>query len=194
MPARLNGLLVALPLLLSTACAMFGAGSMPERALAPPAAVDDRSFQQILTVYTDTAERRLIAAGQIRNGVLVLALLTPAGMELLRLRHDADGLVVHRERDLPPGMTPRAMLADFQLVHWPAEALRAAWGDRWTLIDRTRQRILSYRSQPQVRVEYDGQRWHDPVELEHRQYGYRLQVKTLSHDRHPQADESTDGQ
>lgn len=185
MPAGLSALrrLVALPLLLSTACAMFGAGPVPERALAPPSAAGDRAFQQVLTVRTDTAERRLVAAGHIRDGALVLALLSPEGIELLRLRQDAQGLTVLRERDLPRGLTPHAIVADFQLVHWPADALRSAWGEGWTLADASGQRVLSYRGRPLVRVDYDDRPWHGPVTLEHRRYGYRLDVKTLTHDR-----------
>lgn len=196
MPARVSALrrLTALPLLLLTACTLSGAGDAPERALAPPSAAGDRSFQQVLTVRADGAERRLIAAGQLRDGVLVLALLTPEGVELLRLRQDGDGLVVRRERDLPPGMTPSTIMADFQLIHWPVTALRAAWDGPWELIERPRQRILSYRSEPRVRVEYGDRPWRGPVTLEHLRYGYRLEVKTLSHDRGAPDDGAADGE
>lgn len=196
MPARVSALrpLAALSLLLLTACTLTGAGHPPERALAPPAAVGDRSFQQVLTVRTDASERRLIAAGQVRDGVLVLALLTPEGVELLRLRQDADGLDVRRERDLPSGMTPRAIVADFQLIHWPASALRTEWDGRWDLTERARHRILSYRGEPRVRVAYGDRPWGEPVTLEHLQYGYRLEVRTLSHDRRPRNDASAYGE
>jgi len=190
MPARLSALrrLVVLPLLLLTACTLSGVGHPPKRALAPPSALGDRSFQQVLTVYSDGAERRLIAAGQIRDGVLVLALLTPEGIELLRLRQDSDGLVVRRERDLPPGMTPSAIVADFQLIHWPVSALRMEWGDAWELTERAGERLLSYRGEPRVRVEYADRPWRGPVTLEDLQYGYHLEVATLSHDRHARGD------
>ncbi len=196
MPARVSALrrLIALPLLLLTACTLSGVGHPPERPLAPPSAVGDRSFQQVLTIHADGAERRLIAAGQIRDGVLVLALLTPEGVELLRLRQDGDGLDVRRARDLPPGMTPSAIVADFQLIHWPASALRDAWQAPWDLAERACQRILSYRGEPRVRVEYADRPWRGPVTLEHLHYGYRLDVKTLSHDRRPRDDGLTDGE
>ncbi|MDZ7788082.1 MAG: DUF3261 domain-containing protein [Halofilum sp. (in: g-proteobacteria)] len=196
MPARLSALrrLVVLPLLLLTACSLSGAGHPPERALAPPSALGDRSFQQVLTIHADGTVRRLIAAGQIRDGVLVLALLTPEGVELLRMRQDSDGLVVRRERDLPPGMTPRAIVADFQLIHWPASALRVEWGRSWDLTERSRERVLAYRGEPRVRVAYADRPWHGAVTLEHLQYGYRLEVKTLSHDRRARGDAPVDGE
>lgn len=196
MPARVSALrrLIALPLLLLTACALSGVGYLPERAPAPPSAAGERSFQQVLTIHADGTERRLIAAGQIRDGVLVLALLTPEGVELLRLRQDGDGLDVRRERDLPSGMTPSAIMADFQLIHWPASALRAAWKEPWDLAERPRQRILSYRGEPRVRVDYADRPWRGPVTLEHLQYGYRLEVKTLTHDRRPRDDGLIDGE
>lgn len=196
MPARLSALqrLFALPLLLLTACTLSGVGQPPERALAPPSAVGDRSFQQVLTIRADGTERRLIAAGQIRDGVLVLALLTPEGVELLRLRQDRDGLDVRRERELPPGMTPRAIVADFQLIHWPAPALRAVWDGPWELSERSRRRILSYRGEPRARVAYRDRPWRGPVTLERLQYGYRLEVETLSHDRRPRGDGPAGGE
>lgn len=196
MPARVSALrpLIALPLLLLSACTLTGAGHLPERALASPATVGDRSFQQVLTVDAGGGERRLIAAGQIRDGVLVLALLTPEGVELLRLRQDDAGLDVRRERDLPPGMTPRAIVADFQLIHWPAPALRAAWDGPWDLSERSRERVLAYRGEPRVHVGYGDRPWGGPVTLEHMQYGYRLEVQTLSHDRRPHDDGPADGE
>jgi hypothetical protein len=138
--------------------------------------------------------RRLIAAGQIRDGVLVLALLTPEGVELLRMRQDSDGLVVRRERELSPGMTPRAIVADFQLIHWPAAALREKWGRSWDLTERSRERVLAYRGEPRVRVAYADRPWQGAVTLEHLQYEYRLDVKTLSHDRRARGDAPGDGE
>jgi hypothetical protein len=195
MPARLSALrrLIALPLLLSTACTLSGAGPAPERALAPPSAMGDRAFQQVLTLRTGEAERRMIAAGQIRDGVLVLALLTPEGVELLRLRQDGDRLEVRRERDLPPGMKPRAIVADFQLIHWPVTALRAVLDDAWTLRERPRERILSYRGEPLVRIGYQRRPWQGAVTLEHLRYGYRLEVRTLSHDPRRRREARVDG-
>lgn len=190
MPARLSVLprFAALSLLLLTACTFPGAGHPPERAPVSPSAVGDRSFQQVLTIQADGGERRLIAAGQIRDGVLVLALLTPEGVELLRLRLHGDDLDVLRERELPPGMTPRAILADFQLIHWPLRALQANRGDPWRLRKRGRERILSYEGEPRIRVEYADRPWRGPVTLEHLQFGYRLEVETLSHDRRARGD------
>lgn len=176
--------LTALPLLLAAACApRLDAPGKPVsmRPLAPVGALADRSFQQVLTMRFDAAKRKLIAAGEIRDGDLVLSLLTPEGLEVLRLRHGAGGLAILHRRDLPRGLTPQGILADFQLVHWPAAALRAAWNDAWTLEEGPRSRTASYRGRPRVRVVYDGERWRAPVTLEHETYGYRLHVKTLEH-------------
>ena len=156
-------------------------GAPPERALASPGALESRSFQQILAVRVAGRERRLLAAGELCADSLVLVLLSPQGLELLRLRHDTEGLEVHRREALPRGITPRAILADLQLVHWPVSALRAAWGEDWTLKEAERQRTLLYRGRPVARVDYTGPAWQAPVTLAHEVLGYRLQVETIDH-------------
>ena len=190
MPARLSAVL-ALALGLLTACATPGGRApLPERALASPGAVASRSFQQILTVHFAGDERRLLAAGEVCADSLLLVLLNPQGLELLRLRHDTDGLEVHRRQTLPRGLTARAILADLQLVYWPAPALRAAWGEAWTLREAPQGRVLAYDGRRVTRVEYAGPRWQAPVILAHEMLGYRLQVETIDH--RPASDSGSD--
>jgi len=170
--------------LLCTGCTASGPwplGSHAQRALAPPDAVTERSFQQILTLDQGEHARRFIAAGHVCDAALMLALLTPQGIEVMRLRHSRDGLEIRHERGLPPGVTPTAILADFQLIHWPAPALRAAWAEPWALEIGPDHREASYRGQPRVRVRYTGARWTDPSTLEDARRGYRLRVETREH-------------
>lgn len=152
------------------------------RALAPPDAVGERSFQQILVLRYGSRSRRIIAAGQICDGELWMSLLTPQGVEMLRMRHRREGFEVVHERGLPRGLSPRSILADFQLVHWPAAALRRAWPSPWTLDTSPRHRQANYRGKPWVRVHYAGPPWSDAVRLEDRSRGYRLRVVPRQHD------------
>ncbi len=176
--------LVAALVLVTGGCAALGpwvGGPGEPRALASTDGVADRSFQQILTLHYDQRSRRFLAAGQVCDGELALALLTPQGLELLRLRYGRDGLEVVNERGLPPGLTARAILADFQLIHWPAAALRAAWAAPWTLQAGGGHRQALYRGEPQVRVRYAGDRWADAATLADRVSNYRLRVQPREH-------------
>lgn len=125
-------------------------------------------------------QRRLIAAGRICDGEMTLALLTPAGLPVLRLRYTGGRIEVMHRRGLPRGLTARAILADFQLVHWPADALRAAWGEAWSLRVTPGTRVALYRGEPRVRVAYGDGRWQGPVTLVHLRSGYRLSTTPLA--------------
>ena len=181
MPARLSAVLALAVALLAACATPVERAAPPERALALPGTLESRSFQQVLTVRLGGRERQFLAAGELCADALVLVLLSPQGLELLRLRHGADGLEVHRRDALPPGLTPRAILADLQLVYWPAPALRAAWGEDWALRESPRSRVLVHAGRPVARVEYTGPAWRAPVTLAHEMLGYRLQVETIEH-------------
>jgi hypothetical protein len=166
------------------ACATpSGRSPSAERGLAPPAALGDRAFQQVLTVRFGERERRLLAAGRVCGNRLVLVLLTPHGLEVLRLDQRAKRVEVERRQALPQGLRPRAVLADLQLVYWPASALRAAWSDAWALRSAPEQRELLHNGERRVQVDYGGEPWQTPVTVEHELLDYRLRVRTVEHAR-----------
>jgi hypothetical protein len=84
---------------------------------------------------------------------------------------------------LPQGLRPRAVLADLQLVYWPASALRAAWSDAWALRSAPEQRELLHNGERRVQVDYGGEPWQTPVTVEHELLDYRLRVRTVEHAR-----------
>lgn len=181
MPAGLSARLALAALLVATGCASLGgAGSVP-RALAPAGAAGDRTFQQILRIERGDRQQRLIAAGELCGTRLALSLLTPEGLEVLRVRQRGTSVEVRRRRGLPAGLSARAVLADLQLVHWPADALRGAWGPRWRLEAPERARRVLRDGDLRVRVRYADAPWQGPVTVEHLAQGYRVHVTTLEH-------------
>ncbi len=185
MPQDLTRLVLAAALaVVVPGCAAWGPGperAAAERALASPEAVADRSFQRILTLRYGERTRRFLAAGHVCDGELLLSLLSPQGLEIVRLRHRRNGLDVVHERGLPRGLTPRSILADFQLIHWPARALRRAWVAPWALEVGPDYRQAMYRDRPRVRVHYAGEAWTAGVTLEDRARNYRLRVRPREH-------------
>jgi hypothetical protein len=167
-----------------TACA--GAPRrLPERALAPPAAVPAREFQQAIVADYHGRRWQLIVAGRITAAAVELAALTPEGVSLFTLRYDGADLAVQRQlpaRDgAAPQLPPAQVIADLQLVYWPAAALNRAGAPHWRVDAAPGRRVLSLDGAPVERVSFDGDDpWRTPVHLEHLRYGYRLTITTLS--------------
>ncbi len=152
------------------------------RALAPAAAGGERIFEQLITISHEAHSQRFIAAGEICDGAMTLALLSPEGLEVLRLRHDAAGVHTRVRRELPEWLDSEAILADMQLVLWPAEALEQAWGPSWSLREDAGGRTLLRDGQAWSRADFDSDPWQSGARLEHLRFGYRLEIRTLHHD------------
>jgi hypothetical protein len=106
----------------------------------------------------------------------------------LRLLSDAGGeprLAVKQSPLTPKRLRPAQVLADLQLVYWPAAALRAELEcDGLELIERAqgdgRLRELRRDGETLVAIHYDAaDPWRARVRFEQRAWGYRYTVTTL---------------
>jgi hypothetical protein len=145
-------------------------------------------FEQVLTIGFDDDERRLIAAGRICDQSMVLSLLTPQGIEIVRLRVRGRAIMIERDRGLAKRIPPEAILADFQLVHWPPAALRSAWGEAWRLVERKRERHVSYRDRRVATVRYADTPWSGTAKLSDRDWDYTLSIRTRRYRRTEEGD------
>jgi len=170
--------------LLVSACASPVERQLAEsaRTLAPAAAGGERSFEQLITFSHEEHSQQFIAAGEICDGAMTLALLSPEGLEVLRLRHDAEGVHTRVRRELPEWLESETILADMQFVLWPAEALEQAWGPSWSLREDARGRTLLRDDQSWARADFNGDPWQGGARLEHLRFGYRLEIRTLHHE------------
>lgn len=152
------------------------------RTLAPAAAGGERIFEQLITISHEDHSQRFIAAGEICDDAMTLALLSPEGLEVLRLRHDADGVHTRVRRALPEWLDSEAILADMQFIYWPAEALEQTWGPSWSLREDADGRTLLRNGQAWARADFDIAPWESDARLEHLRFGYRLEIRTLHHE------------
>ncbi len=153
-------------------------GSRPERTLAPVSAAPPRTFEQILTIRLGEQRHRFIAAGRICGEQLLITLLTPQGLEIGRLEMENERVALKGGRNLPAQVSPTAIVADFQLAHWPSEALRTAWSSAWRLQERPHERRVLYRGRDWVRVHYEDGPWSGIVRLVHQRLDYTLKIRT----------------
>ncbi len=176
-------LIVLLALLVTAGCAWRETSPMTlpvQRELASPSALAAVDFQQVLQVQAGSRQFQMLVTAELCDGVLQLALLTPAGLPMLQIRQVQQSVQV-RGQPLPAGLTAEQILADLQLVYWPASALTAVWAPAWTLQQLPDGRLLSYQDEPVVRVRHAGDPWQTEVELEHLIFDYRLRVETLAY-------------
>lgn len=177
---------------LATACATPATPPVPDvpgRALAPFAAVEPRAFEQVLTVSTGDRQRRFIVVGRFCPDHLLLRMFTPAGMDILRIRHDADGVSMDGAGEWPGKIDGERILAALQLVYWPEAEFDRAWSADWRLVAGPGERRLYHRDRVVATVDYAGDRWTDPVTLVHHEPEYRLDIRPLDHHRFGSGDE-----
>ena len=153
-----------------------------ERPLAPAATGGERVFEQLISIRHEEHSRRFIAAGQICDGAMTLALLSPEGLEVLRLRHDEQGVHTRVHRELPDWLDAEAILADIQFVYWPADALEQAWKTTWSLHHDHGGRTLLRQGEAFMRADFEGNPWQDNVRIKHHRLGYELEIRPLHHE------------
>lgn len=98
------------------------------------------------------------------------------GQVLARLDWDGADLRITRSPWTPDTVQPERILSDLQLSVWPAEAIRDALPQGWTLDDAPAQRRLRQGDEVVVDIRYP-----DPATtlIEQRRDGYRLTIRTL---------------
>lgn len=195
MPGRgLRALLTVFALALLAGCALWRApdevalpGGGSWRLLGPGAL--GQSLSALQRVDAEFGEHQATLLFYLEAEPLNLALLatTPEGLELfkLELREGEPRLSATRSPLAPKPLQPAQVLADLQLVYWPATALRAELTlHGFTLVERGEGsgwvRELRRGDEVLVAIHYDAaDPWSAGVRFEQRAWGYRYAVTTL---------------
>lgn len=175
----MRGLIVLLLAVVLAGCASqpvrAPASGMPTLALAPAALGGTLAVEQRLVFEhgerSDTVDALVEADARAVNIVL-----HRQGQVLLRLAWDGEDLQQERADQLPAALSAQRVLADLQLVYWPAAAIRQALPVGWTLDETSGQRTLAHRGETVATVRRTGA--HD-ARLENRREGYRLHISSV---------------
>ena len=106
------------------------------------------------------------------------------GLSLFNLSYDGENLVLDKNPLLPDTVEPGAIVADMQLIYWPAAALQDRLPPGWHLQTGANRRELFQDSEKIAEIRYlsDEADWPRHAELENLRYGYRLSIDTLSYE------------
>lgn len=149
--------------------------ALPPLRLSPASLGKAVSLQQRLHFSFGTQQRDMDALLEA-DGHEVRLLVQAMGQSGVRLSWDGKQLQQQRAPWLPPAVRGERVLDDLQFTLWPAEAIRAALPQGWTLDEADGIRSLRH----------DGQAWlrasGDPVAgqatLENLAEGYRLDIES----------------
>ncbi|SDO02022.1 Protein of unknown function [Rhodoferax sp. OV413] len=165
-------------LLLLGACA-GRMGASPEHELllrlAPASLGRSMWLQQHLVVMAAGRSQAVDVALEVDPQELRLAVL---GMNQTVVRMSWDGQTLQQTRAswLPDVVRGERILSDLQLVWWPAEVVRAALPEGWTLDSSVAQRRLLWKGEEVMQVQYrDGQH----VDVFNHRAGYQLQIESV---------------
>ena len=160
-------------------CARPRVPTLPEPyalRLSPASLGGELALQQrmTLTVFGHTQQMDLaLEADAQAVRVAVLAF----GQTLARLDWDGRELKEQRAPGWPSAVSGARVLSDVQLVHWPAEAIRAALPTGLSLQADAQGRVLRAGSAPLVTVRYPAP---GPAELDHLAGRYRLRLESVA--------------
>lgn len=157
---------------------------LPARALAAPAAVPAREFQQVLVAQYHEREMKMLVAGRISETAVDLSAMTPQGAPLFNVHFDGTTAHIDKQIGVPDGLSPQSILEDLQLVYWPTAQLNQLWSAAdaagWRVQDTNEGRELTLKSQAVIAVKSASDPWAGVVELQHLIYGYHLTITTIS--------------
>ena len=165
-------------LLLLGACA-GRLGAAPDHELllrlAPASLGRSMSLQQHLVVTAAGRSQAVDVALEVDPQELRLAVL---GMNQTMVRMSWDGQTLQQTRAswLPDVVRGERILSDLQLVWWPAEVVRAALPEGWTLESSANQRRLLWKGEEAMQVQY-GDDQH--VDVFNYRAGYQLQIESV---------------
>ena len=95
---------------------------------------------------------------------------------MLRLAWDGKELQQDRAEQLPESLSAQRVLADLQLVYWPAAAISQALPAGWQLHDEQGVRTLVHRGDVVATVDRTGD---SEARLENLREGYRLHIRSV---------------
>lgn len=177
-------LLSALVLVLAACSSTPRQLALPARALAAPAAVPAREFQQVLIARYNQREAKMLVAGRISATAIDLNAMTPQGAPLFNVHFDGKTARIDRQIGVPDGLSPQSILEDLQLVYWPSEQLNQLWRaadtSGWQVQSTAEGRELKLKAQSIITVKSGVDPWSETVELQHHAYSYHLTITTIS--------------
>ena len=95
------------------------------------------------------------------------------------LRYDGTTLRETRSAMLPREVQAGDVLSDMQLALWPADAVRSALPQGWTLSETATERVLSQADTVRTSISYTGSpRWTGTISLTNQQYNYHLTIRS----------------
>ena len=170
-------------LFVAGACAVLGGCALPRapRALPEPYALRlspaslgrELSLQQRMTVTVYGHAQQMDVALEVDAQAVRLAVLA-FGQTMARLEWDGRELQETRAPGWPPAVTGSRVLSDLQLVHWPADAIRAGLPMAYTLDATAQERVLRVGNVALARVRYPAP---GAAEVENVVARYRLRLE-----------------
>jgi hypothetical protein len=148
--------------------------------LAPATLGESISLQQHLRVEREGRIDELDVALEVDPDRLDMVGFV-LGQRILTLHYDGRQLQSWRHPLVPEQLRGEDVLEDLQLTLWPADVIRQALTDGWTLEESGRRRTLLLDAAPVMIIDYDSEsRWNGKIELANLRYQYRLTIQSVS--------------
>ncbi len=173
-----RSLIAFVMLLLLAACAQLpprAAVELPALRLSPASLGRSISLQQRLH-FTFGAQQRDMDALLEADPAEVRLLVQAMGQSGVRLSWDGKNLQQQRAQWLPPAVRGERVLDDLQFALWPADAIRAALPQGWTLDEQGGIRSLQHDGRTWLRASGDAANGH--ALLENLAEGYRIDIES----------------
>ncbi|GGA74728.1 hypothetical protein GCM10011521_11170 [Arenimonas soli] len=175
----MRGLIVLLLAAVMAGCAPQAtrapASAMPALALSPAALGGTLALEQRL-VFEHGERRDTVDALVEADAHVVRIVLHRQGQVLLRLAWDGKALQQDRAEQLPDALSAQRVLADLQLVYWPADAINQALPAGWQLHEGQGVRTLVHQGDVVATVHPTGD---SAARLENLREGYRLHIRSV---------------
>ena len=147
--------------------------------LAPATLGESISLQQHLRVEREGRIDELDVALEVDPDRLDMVGFV-LGQRILTLHYDGRQLQSWRHPLVPEQLRGEDVLEDLQLTLWPADVIRQALTDGWTLEESGRRRTLLLDAAPVMIIDYDSEsRWNGKIELANLRYQYRLTIQSV---------------
>jgi hypothetical protein len=181
---RLAIFLVGLPLASLVSCA---ANSPARLTLATPLGPARHIVQRIKAEWPGSSAE-LICVLELNAQQIAIAGLSVDGLSLFNLRYDGQTLAIERSPLLPANLPPELIVADLQLIYWPAVEIQKTLPAEWRLDITTDRRTLYYYTEKHAETLYllKENDWPSYVQLQNYSYHYKLTINTLEYDAVPE--------
>ena len=142
--------------------------------LAPASLGRELALQQRMTLTVYGFAQQMDVALEVDAQAVRLVVMA-FGQVLARLDWDGRALRESRAPGWPPAVTAARVLSDLQLVHWPADAIRAGLPTAFSLEAHEQGRVLRVGGTTLARVRYPAA---GVAELDNLAGHYRLRLET----------------